>query len=67
MHRYAQVSGAIFALVAALQFLRILRGWPLQVGDLAIPLWASGCALVVAVALALWAYRTSKVSNRDGG
>ena len=41
MHRYAQVSGAIFALVGALQFLRILRGWPVQVGDFAIPLWAS--------------------------
>ena len=61
MHRYAQVSGAIFALVGGLQFVRILRGWPLKVGDLAIPLWASGCALVVAAALALWAYRTRRV------
>jgi len=60
MHRYARVSGAIFALVGALQFLRILRGWPVQVGDIAIPLWASGCAFVVAATLALWAYRTSK-------
>ena len=60
MHRYAQVSGAIFALVGALQFLRILRGWTLKVGDLAIPLWASGCAFVAAAALALWAYRASK-------
>jgi hypothetical protein len=63
MHRYAQVSGAIFALVGALQLLRVLRGWPVQVGDFAIPLWASGCALVVAGALALWAYRTSKAAT----
>ena len=63
MHRYAQVSGTIFALVGALQLLRILRGWPVQVGDFAIPVWASGCALVVAVALTSWAYRTSKAAS----
>jgi hypothetical protein len=60
MNRYATASGVVFALVAALQLLRLLMGWPLQVADIAIPLWASGCAFVLAATLALWAYRTAK-------
>ena len=60
MNRYAQVSGAVFALVAALQLIRVLLGWPVVIDNLPIPLWASGCAFVVAAALALWAYRTAK-------
>ena len=60
MHRYAQVSGAIFALVSVLQLVRVLRGWPVQVGDVAVPPLASVCAFVVAAAMALWAFRTSK-------
>jgi hypothetical protein len=60
MHRYAQVSGAVFALVGALQLTRILRGWPIQVNNLSIPVWASGCIFVITTALALWAYRTAR-------
>ena len=60
MHRYAQVSGAIFTLVGVLQFVRLLRGWPVQIGDVAVPPLASGCVLVLAVAMAFWAFRTSK-------
>ena len=60
MHRYAQVSGAIFALVSVLQFVRLLRGWPVQIGDVAVPPLASGFAFVVAAAMAFWAFRASK-------
>lgn len=60
MNRYAMGSGAVFALIAALQLLRLLMGWPVRVADVAIPLWASGCAFVLASTLALWAYRTAK-------
>ena len=60
MNRYAQVSGAIFALVSVLQFVRLLRGWTVQIGDVAVPPLASGCAFVVAAAMAFWAFRTSK-------
>jgi hypothetical protein len=60
MHRYAQVSGAIFALVSVLQLVRVLRGWPVLIGDIAVPPLASGCAFVVAAAMAFWAFRTSK-------
>ena len=64
MSRYAQVSGTIFALVSVLQLVRVVRGWPAQVGDLVIPVWASGLAFVVAGALALWAFRTAKGATR---
>jgi hypothetical protein len=60
MHRYAQVSGAIFALVSVLQLVRLLRGWPIQIGDVAVPPLVSGCAFVVAAAMAFWAFRTSR-------
>ena len=60
MRRYAQVSGTVFTLVSVLQLLRVFRGWPAQVGDVAIPMWASGFAFVVAGAMALWAFRTAK-------
>ena len=60
MNLYPQVSGTLFALVSVLQLVRFVRGWPAQVGDLAIPVWVSALAFVVTGALALWAFRTSK-------
>ncbi len=60
MHRYAQVSGAIFALVSVLQLVRVLRGWPVQIGDVTVPPLASVCAFVVAAAMAFWGFRTSR-------
>jgi len=60
MNSYAQVSGTLFALISVLQLVRFVRGWPAQVGDLAIPVWVSGLAFVVTGALALWAFRTAK-------
>ena len=46
MHRYAQVSGAIFALVSVLQLVRVLRALPVQIGDYAVPISVSGIAFV---------------------
>ena len=60
MQRYAFVSGAIFALVATLQLLRVLEGWQIVIAGVTVPMWASGCAFVVAAALALWGFRTAK-------
>lgn len=60
MNRYAQVSATLFALVSVLQLMRVVRGWPAQVGDVAIPVWVSACAFVVAGALAFWGFRTAK-------
>ena len=59
MRRYEQVSGAFFCLLAAVQLTRIVLHWPVQVADVAVPLWASILALVVAATLAIWAFRAA--------
>lgn len=60
MRRYALVSGGVFTLLAAVQLTRTLVRWPVQVADVTVPVWASGCAFVIASALALWAFRTAR-------
>ena len=46
MRRYAQVSGLIFGLIAVGQLSRAVMRWPVQVADVVVPVWASGCAFV---------------------
>ena len=60
MRRYAQVSGAFFGLLAAVQLVRALRGWPVQVAGVAVPVWASACAFVIATTFAVWAFRSAR-------
>ena len=57
-NKYVVVSGAIFGVVAVLQAVRALNQWPLQVGTLEIPVWASWVAMVVAGGLCAWAFRS---------
>jgi hypothetical protein len=56
-NRYVVVSGAIFGVVAVLQALRAVNQWPLHVGSLEIPVWASWIAMLVAGSLSAWAFR----------
>jgi hypothetical protein len=44
---YSRLAGAIFALVALLQLIRAVAGWPVTVSGTTIPLWASWVACVV--------------------
>ena len=60
MRRYEQVSGAFFWLLAAVQLTRVALHWPVQVADVAVPLWASLLASVVASTFAVWAFRAGK-------
>jgi divalent metal cation (Fe/Co/Zn/Cd) transporter len=60
MRRYTQVSGLVFGLVAVGQLIRAVMRWPVQVADVVVPVWASGCAFVVMAALATWAFSTAK-------
>jgi hypothetical protein len=59
MHRsgYQTVSGLLFGLIAVLQLLRAVRQVPVQVGSMAIPVWASWVAVIVAGGLCFWAFR----------
>ena len=56
MRSYLIVSGVLFGAVALLHLLRLLYGWPAQVGTLAMPLWVSAIGLIVAALLCLWAF-----------
>ena len=49
---YARIAGAIFAIVAILQLLRALAGWPVTIGRTPIPVWVSWIAFVIAAVLA---------------
>jgi hypothetical protein len=49
---YSHLAGAIFAVVAVLQLVRALAGWPVTIGGTAIPVWGSWIAFVVAGVLA---------------
>ena len=60
MRRYAQVSGAFFGLLAAIQLTRTVLGWPVQVAGVAVPVWVSALAFLVASTLAGWAFRTAR-------
>ena len=60
MRRYEQVSGAFFSVVAAVQLMRVILGWPVQVAGVAVPLGASVLAFLITTAFAIWAFRTAK-------
>ena len=49
---YARLAGAIFAVIAVLQMARAVAGWPVTVGDVAMPVWPSWIAFAVAGGLA---------------
>jgi hypothetical protein len=44
--------------VAAVQAVRALYQWPLHVGTLEIPVWASWIAMLVTGGLCAWAFRS---------
>jgi len=57
---YSRLAGLIFAIVAALQLTRALSGWPVTVGTISIPLWASWVACIIAAVLAWLGYDASR-------
>lgn len=46
------ISGALFALVALLQLLRVIFGWSAQIANWQVPIWASIIAVLVTGTLA---------------
>jgi hypothetical protein len=60
MKPFTGIAVAIFALISFVQLVRLLLGWPVSVNGVAIPLWASGIAFVVALGLAIMLWRESR-------
>ena len=61
---YNKLTAALFLIIAVAHLLRIIFGWPAQIGSLDIPFWASWLALVVTAALAYFGFRQNA---RSGG
>jgi len=57
---YTFVSGVIFGIVAIIQAVRAVSEWPVQVGPIAVPIWFSWVAVLVAGGLSAWAFRTRR-------
>jgi len=57
MKPFTAIAVVVFSLVALLQLLRILSGWEITVNGIAIPIWSSVIAFVVAAALATMLWR----------
>jgi hypothetical protein len=55
MRAYLIVTGILFGVVALAHLLRLISGWPVQIGAQAVPMWISVIGLVVAGALCAWA------------
>ena len=58
--KFSKVAGVIFALIAVLHAARLLYGWEAIIGSVAIPLWISGAALLIAAYLAYQGLRLAK-------
>jgi hypothetical protein len=56
---YSFLSALIFTVVAVLQLVRAIKGWPVTIGTTSIPLWVSWVACVVAAILAWLGFAAS--------
>lgn len=60
MKPFTIVAVVVFSLVALLQLVRVALAWAVTVDGIAIPIWASVVACVVAAALAFMLWRESR-------
>ena len=58
MHRYEQISGVFFTILALVQLTRVVLRWPVQVSTVTVPLWPSVVAFLIAGSLAIWAFKS---------
>ena len=54
------VAIVLLSLIAILQLARLILGWEVSVNGVAIPLWVSGIAFVVAGGVAVMLWRESR-------
>ena len=63
MKPFTTIAVIVFSLVAVLQLLRVVMGWEVTINGIAIPIWASVVAFVVAAALAAMLWREGSRLN----
>jgi len=54
---FTVVAIVVLFLVSLLQLLRLVQGWAITINAVAVPLWASGVACLVAAGLAAMMWR----------
>ena len=64
---YNTITAVLFLIIAALHLLRIVFGWPAQIGGWSIPVWVSWLALVATGVLAALGFRQNARSARIEG
>lgn len=57
---YFIISGIVFLSVAVLHALRLYYGWEAVIGGIALPLWVSSVAVIIAGALAYSAFQLAE-------
>jgi hypothetical protein len=60
MKPFTVIAIVLFSLIAILQLVRFILGWEVSVNGVAIPIWASGIAFVVAGGVAVMLWRESQ-------
>ena len=60
MKPFTTIATVVFALVAALQLVRVLEGWDVAIGSVHVPMWASLLAAAFAALLAVMVWRENR-------
>lgn len=60
MKPFTRLAILLLALIALLQFVRFLTGWPVAINGIAVPVWLSAVFAVVAGVLAAMLWRESR-------
>ena len=53
---YAAVTAFVFAIVAILHFVRLVKRWPVHIGSYSAPMSLSWVALAISGLLAIWGF-----------
>lgn len=57
---FTAIAVALFALIALVQLLRFVLGWQVTIEGIAVPVWVSGIACVLAAGLAVMVWREAR-------
>ena len=63
MKPFTLLAVIVFALVAALQLLRVVMGWEIVINGFSVPPWASIVACVIAAVLAAMVARENRLRH----
>lgn len=60
MKPFAVLAVILFTLIAVMQLLRFILRWEVTVNGVAVPVWVSGIACVIAAGLAVMLWRETR-------